>query len=165
MTVKILTEGIVKKIREHITTNINLSSVQSQWDTVVNLIPIKKIYLAPEITPVQTPALIVECLSMNRNYKGDNYLHSDYDIGIIGIVDNTDAERLTLSCYRYASAIVELFFNTNFDITVPVGYPVKFNAQVESVDYDDTYFDDKTTQKVFRKKFLIKIKASGFENI
>ncbi len=165
MTVKILTEGIVKKIRDHIEANINLADVRTQWGTEVNLVPIKKIYLAPEITPVQTPALIVECLSMSRNYKGDNYLHSDYDIGIVGIVDNTDAEKLTLSCYRYASAIVELFFNKNFDLAVPAGYPVKFNAQVDSIDYDDTYYDDKGTQKVFRKKFLIKIKASGFENI
>ena len=55
MTAKVLTEGIVKSIRDHINDNINLEDLRDQWNNEINLVPFYKIYLAPEVTPSQLP--------------------------------------------------------------------------------------------------------------
>lgn len=168
MSVRHLTETDVDLIIEHIKTNIaaTLAALRiSRNDPVVTTEPPRSYFIYEKAAGYRTPAVFV--IADNVDFaleRGANHINAISNINVTVLIEDKDAEKLTIKSWRYQAALHELLANTRL---TSADNAVTIVTKVLRVSYSPLYAlkgreDD--PQAFFRKEVALECAVEHYEN-
>ncbi len=118
MSVRYLAETIVTTVRDHIKSNITgaLSDLRlDRGDAKVSTEPPQSYFIYEKAKGYRTPACFTILRNMNfqKSELGANHITGKADVTVSVLVEDKDAEKLTVKAWRYHAALHNLLDQTN----------------------------------------------------
>lgn len=161
-------EGTVLPIRDFIKAGIvaQLAIVSaSRPDARVTLEGPKDYFIFDKAIGYRCPAIFIMGDDIDfANERGQNYIASKNTVYISALIEDRNAELLTLKCWRYQDALFQLLDGAQIDVP---GANIKNVVTVTRAEYSNT-FQSKAqnpgdTSNPFRKEVMLTLDVEHFE--
>lgn len=161
-------EGTVLPIRDFIKAGIaaQLAIVSADRpDAKVTLEAPKHYSIFDKIIAYQCPAIVVCGEDVDfANERGQNFIASKNTVYVSAIIEDRDAERLTLKCWRYQDALFALLDSAQIDVP---GANIKNVITVTRAEYSNTFQakaqNPGDSANPFRKEVMLTLEVEHME--
>lgn len=157
-------EGTVLPIRDFIKANIAaaLSNLRTErGDGKVQTSPPKAYLIFDQAIGYEIPCIfVIGDTSDMRLDRGQNFIAAQNTVYVSALVEDRNAENLTMMCWRYSDALHAILDGAQIDIPL---MEVKNIIKVVKIEYSNTFQMKQQNQDVFRKEVMLTLEVEHLE--
>lgn len=139
----------------------------NRGDNLVTTEPPRDYFIYPRALAYRTPAVFIigDRIDFQKREKGANHINANIRVNITTVIEDKDAERITIKAYRYQAAIhqvldqVQLTTADNLQKVVVVISTATFSPLYSNMD------DPAAPNAVFRKEIGLELECFAFEQL
>ena len=168
MSANNLTEILVDLVEAQIKANIATALTEvktARNDALVSMEPPQSYFIYSPAYGYRTPAVFI--IADNIDFRlglGQNHINAKHKINVAVVIEDKDAERLTIKAYRYQAALNKVLEQVSLSDT---GNTVQYIVKVIRAEYSSLYTNAQKPDDpmgVFRKEVLLELEVENFEN-
>jgi len=157
-------EGTVIPIRDFIKTNIaaSLAALRTERaDGKVTTEPPQDYLIFDKAIGYKTPCVfVIGDASDFRLDRGQNFIAATNTVYVSVLVEDRNAELLTIKCWRYSDAMHAILDQAQVDV---LGMEVKNVLKVTKIEYSDTFQTKSQNETCFRKEVMLTLEVEHLE--